>query len=110
MPPCAVRGKSFSSSLREVFGNGGNVAQKLRRGFQVPVGGIDVDVPHVRSQSKHVLPDALTAGWRCLQCPDRKRVTEVMNTWPSTAKMVSARLISEEFETGCEQIGRASCR
>ena len=78
-------GSHGSFSLRKVFGNDSDVAQKLRRGFQVPVGSVDIDVTQIGSQGQHVLPDSLTASWRRLQCPNCKRMTKLMNTWPSTA-------------------------
>ena len=59
-----MRGKSFSSSLRKVLGDGGDIAQKFWGGFQIPVGGVDVDVAKVGRQCQHVLPDSLTTGWR----------------------------------------------
>jgi len=41
-----VREKSWPPSLHKVLGDDGDVAQKLRRSFQVPVGGVDVDVTY----------------------------------------------------------------
>ena len=61
------------------------LAQKLRRGFQVPVGRVDIDVTQVGSQGQHVLSDSLPASWRRLQCANCKGMTKLMNTRPSTA-------------------------
>jgi dTDP-4-dehydrorhamnose reductase len=47
-----VREESWLSSLHKVLGDDGNVAQKLRRGFQVPVGRVDIDVTQM-SGVKH---------------------------------------------------------
>ena len=82
---CAVREESWLSSLHKVLGDDGNVAQKLRRGFQVPVGRVDIDVTQIGSQGQHVLSDSLPASWRRLQCPNCKGMTKLMNTRPSTA-------------------------
>src|SRR5260370_15639858 len=76
MLPCAVRGRSRPPSLQKAFGNDSDLAQEFGRGFQVPVGSIDVDVTEVGGQGQHVLADSLTASWRRLQCPDRKRVAK----------------------------------
>src|SRR5215469_14997991 len=83
--PCAVREKSWLTSLRKGLSDHRDVTQKFRRGFQVPVGRVDVDVTQVGSQGHHVLPDSLPARRRRLQCPNRERMTKLMNTWPSTA-------------------------
>src|SRR5436190_9399227 len=98
MPPCAVQGKSRPPPLHKPLGNDGDVAQKFGCGFQVPVGSVDVDVTQVCSQGQHVLPDSLTARWRRLQGPDCKRVTKLMNPWPSTAHGLEPR----RFQQGSE--------
>ena len=74
------------------------VAEKFGCGFGVPVGGVDVDVTHISSQGQHMLPDSLTARWRRLQCPDRKRVAKVMNTWPPTASVLESRRFQQRPE------------
>src|SRR5215469_14013745 len=89
--PCGVRAKSWPSSLHKVLGDKGDVTQKFRRGFQVPVGSVDVDVTQVGGQGYHVLPDSLTASRRGLQCPNGERVAKLMNTWPSTAERLDSR-------------------
>src|SRR5450759_1910628 len=98
MPPCAVRARSLASSLHKVLRGDGDVEQKLGRGFQVPVGSVDVDVTQVGSQGQHVLPDSLTTGWRRLQRPNCKRVAKLMNTWPSTARGLDPRRFQEGSE------------
>src|SRR6516164_7817127 len=86
MPPCAVPAKSWPPSLYEALGDDSDLAQKIGRGFQVPVGAVDVDMTQVGCQSQHVLPDALTARWRGFQGPDRKGMAQLINAWPSTAR------------------------
>ena len=80
-----MRGSHGRPPCTKALGDDSDVAQKFGCGFQVPVGSVDVDVTEVGSQGQHVLPDSLAASWRRLQCPDRKRVTKLMNAWPSTA-------------------------
>src|ERR1022692_2255959 len=82
---CGVREESWLSSLHEVLGDDSNAAQKLRCGFQVPVGRVDIDMSQVGSQGQHVPSDSLPISWRRLQCANCKGMTKLMNTRPSTA-------------------------
>src|SRR5437773_11693274 len=65
-----VQLESWPPSVIKRLNGCGDVAQKIWRGFQVPVSVIDVGVAHVSRQSQHVLADALTFSGAAFRCPD----------------------------------------
>src|SRR5437773_12010575 len=75
-PQCAVQLESWPPSVIKRLNGCGDVAQKIWRGFQVPVSVIDVGVAHVSRQSQHVLADALTFSGAAFQGPDGECVEE----------------------------------
>ena len=49
-PRYEVQWRSWLPSPHKGFGRSGDVPQQFRRGLQIPIRGIDVDVPHVGRQ------------------------------------------------------------
>jgi len=72
------------SSTHERFPIVGDITQKFRRSFEIPVRGVDVDVAHIGRQGDHMLANAISVRWAILQCPHSECVTKAVPTRTAT--------------------------